>query len=158
MDMKYAAHVLGALCLVFVTTACAGATSTKTRTDPYAAARVQVVAQINAYRAKVKLPPLEHWMDADSCSDLEAKHDSKVNQPHASFGHCGEMAQNECPDWPNKGSIGIGCMQQMWNEGPGKDYARHGHYLNMTNPAYTKVAVGFYTTPQGKVWSVQNFQ
>ena len=156
MDSKFAAHVPRALFLVFVTTACTGATSTKT--DPYAEARVRVVKQINAYRAKVKLPPLQHWVEADLCSDQEAKHDSKVNRPHASFGHCGEMAQNECPDWPNKDSIGIGCMEQMWNEGPGKDYARHGHYLNMTNPQYTKVAVGFYTTHSGKVWSVQNFK
>jgi uncharacterized protein YkwD len=49
-------------------------------------------------------------------------------------------------------------MEQMWNEGPGKDFARHGHYLNMTNPQYTKVAIGFYTTREGKVWSVQNFK
>ena len=158
MDRKHAAHVLGVLLVISAATACAGATPTKTRNDPYAQARVQVVARINAYRAKVKLPPLEHWAEADSCSDVEARHDSKLNRAHASFGHCGEMAQNECPDWPNKDSIGVGCMQQMWNEGPGKDYARHGHYLNMTNPQYTKVAVGFYTTREGKVWSVQNFQ
>ena len=155
MDVKLAAYVLG-FCVLSVTPACGGTQAS--RRDPYAEARVQVVKQINAYRAKVKLPPLKHWAEADSCSDQEAKHDSKVNQPHASFGHCSEMAQNECPDWPNQDSIGIGCMEQMWNEGPGKDYARHGHYLNMTNPQYTKVSVGFYTTHEGKVWSVQNFQ
>ena len=59
---------------------------------------------------------------------------------------------------PDKDAIATGCMEQMWNEGPGKDFARHGHYLNMTNPQYTKVAIGFYTTREGKVWSVQNFK
>jgi hypothetical protein len=27
----------------------------------------------------------------------------------------------------------------------------------MTDPAYTKVACGRYTTPSGEVWAVQNF-
>jgi uncharacterized protein YkwD len=158
MDMKQAAYVLGASFVVFVTPACAGTHSSRSRTDPYADARVQAIAQINAYRAKVKLPPLKHWVEADSCADREAKHDSKENRPHASFGKCEEMAQNECPDWPDKDAIATGCMEQMWNEGPGKNFAKHGHYLNMTNPQYTKVAIGFYTTREGKVWSVQNFK
>ena len=45
----------------------------------------------------------------------------------------------------------------MWNEGPGEDWSQHGHYINMSNPAYTKVSIGFYTTPEGKIWCVQNF-
>lgn len=45
----------------------------------------------------------------------------------------------------------------MWEEGPGTDHREHGHYNNMTNPEYTKVAAGFYTTPSGEVWGVQNF-
>ena len=157
MVMKQAA-VIGILSVVFVTPACAGTTSSKARKDPYAEARAQTVGQINAYRAKVKLPPLAHWSEADSCSDEEARKDSKANQPHKSFGKCEEMAQNECPDWPDPGTIATGCMEQMWNEGPGKDFVRHGHYLNMTNPSYTKVSIGFYTTRDGKVWSVQNFK
>jgi uncharacterized protein YkwD len=158
MDMQRMAYVIGVLFVVFVTPACAGTQSSRSRTDPYADARAQAIAQINAYRAKVKLPPLQHWAEADSCADQEARRDSKKDQPHASFGTCGEMAQNECPDWPDPGAIATGCMEQMWNEGPGKDFSRHGHYMNMTNPQYTKVAIGFYTTRDGKVWSVQNFK
>jgi uncharacterized protein YkwD len=158
LNLRQAGYVLGALCMIFVTPACAGTTSTKTRKDPYAEARAHTVAEINAYRAKVRLSPLVHWAEADSCSDEEARKDSKANESHQSFGACGEMAQNECPDWPDKDSIASGCMEQMWNEGPGKDFARHGHYLNMTNPKYTKVSIGFYTTREGKVWSVQNFK
>jgi hypothetical protein len=46
----------------------------------------------------------------------------------------------------------------MWNEGPGEPYAEHGHYINMINGSYSMVACGFYETPDGSVWSVQNFQ
>jgi uncharacterized protein YkwD len=155
--MKQAAFGLG-LFVVLAAPACGGTQSSAPSKDPYADARSQAIDQINAFRAKVKLPPLEHWMEADACADQEAKRDSRKNQPHASFGTCGEMAQNECPDWPDKNAVATGCMEQMWNEGPGKDYARHGHYLNMTNPEYTKVSIGFYTTGEGKVWSVQNFK
>ena len=158
LSLRQAGCVIGALGMMLLTPACAGAKPTKARIDPYAEARARTISQINAYRAKVKLPSLSHWSEADSCSDEEARKDSKANQPHKSFGTCGEMGQNECPDWPDKDSIGIGCMEQMWNEGPGKNYATHGHYLNMTNPTYTKVSIGFYTTRAGKVWSVQNFQ
>ena len=126
--------------------------------DPYGQARVDAVDAINAYRATVSLPALAHWSDADSCADQEAKHDSEVNQAHASFGSCGEWAQNECPGWPSSDAVVGGCLEMMWNEGPGSDYSQHGHYINMTNPNYTKVSIGFYTTPQGEVWSVQNFK
>jgi hypothetical protein len=41
----------------------------------------------------------------------------------------------------------------MWDEGPGG-----GHYENMKSTDSTRVACGFYITPGGDVWSVQNFQ
>ena len=154
MDRKQPVFLLGALILSFVTPSCSAA---KPRKDPYADARVQAVSQINAYRAKVKLLPLVHWNEADPCSDTEARKDSRANEPHKNFGSCGEMAQNECPDWPKVSAVVSGCLEQMWNEGPGTGPA-HGHYVNMTNPKYTKVSIGFYTTPEGKVWSVQNFK
>ena len=46
----------------------------------------------------------------------------------------------------------------MWDEGPGEPFVEHGHYINMTNPDHSMVACGFYETPSGDVWSVQNFQ
>jgi hypothetical protein len=46
----------------------------------------------------------------------------------------------------------------MWNEGPGEDFSKHGHYINMSSTKYTKVACGFWTTPKGSVWAVQNFR
>ena len=57
------------------------------------------------------------------------------------------------------GARGIvpGCLDLMWAEGPGP-FESHGHYVNMTNPAYGEVACGFYTTPGGDVWAVQDFR
>jgi hypothetical protein len=48
------------------------------------------------------------------------------------------------------------CLKQMWAEGPpaaGKD----NHWLNMSNSAYTKVACGFFQTPDGSWWATQDF-
>lgn len=46
----------------------------------------------------------------------------------------------------------------MWDEGPGKRFAKHGHYINMSNPEHDRVACGFAKSPGGEVWSVQNFR
>ena len=52
----------------------------------------------------------------------------------------------------------------MFDEGPGPAgcaddstcYMEHGHHINMASTRFTRVACGFYTTPDGSVWSVQN--
>ena len=124
--------------------------------DPYAAARMAVVERINSYRVSIGLWPLAHWAQIDACSDAQAQRDAALNRIHASFGDCDESAQNECARFQNIESI-LGCLDYMWNEGPGEDWSQHGHYINMSNPAYTKVSIGFHTTPEGKIWCVQNF-
>jgi len=52
-----------------------------------------------------------------------------------------------------------GCLQVMWDEGPedGDPGTVNGHYLSMSSTSFTQVACGFYTTPGGQVWGVQNF-
>lgn len=108
---------------------------------------------INGYRADVGSPALARWTDAEACSDSEAQSDSETGTPHGAFGQCGESAQNECPDWGGTPTEVItGCLQLMWDEGPGG-----GHYENMKSTGYTRVACGFHTTPDGGIWSVQNF-
>jgi len=126
--------------------------------DTYAQARVDAVDAINAYRATLSLPALSHWFESDACSDQEVRNDAIANQAHKSFGSCDESAQNECLGWPTTDSVVNDCLEYMWNEGPGSDWSQHGHYINMSNPNYTKVSIGFYMTPTGKVWSVQNFK
>jgi hypothetical protein len=56
------------------------------------------------------------------------------------------------------------CLQQMFDEGPpptatcaGTCYEMHGHYINMTNTRYTKIACGIATV-SGKVTAVQDLQ
>jgi hypothetical protein len=120
------------------------------------------VARINQLRWKCQcLPPLGRWKGGEACANKHAKHDSKQGM-HAGFngGICKPkgMAQNECPAWPSKSAVIEGCLQAMWDEGPGKRFSKHGHYLNMSNPRYEHVACGFAKSADGEVWSVQNFR
>jgi hypothetical protein len=125
----------------------------------YPAAAEDCVRIINQYRASIGLPPYQRWTDRESCADNEAKNDAEINKPHGSFGSCGEWAQNACPGWSGTPERMIGsCLQMMWAEGPGSDFSAHGHYLNMSSTNYTKVACGFYVTPQGTVWTLQDFK
>jgi hypothetical protein len=118
------------------------------------------VDRINQLRWKCQcLPPLERWTEGEACANQQAEYDS-VNGSHA--GNRAEicsprLAQNECPNYGSTGRVISGCLQQMWDEGPGDDFSLHGHYINMTNPNHSEVACGFYETDRNKVWSVQNF-
>ncbi len=126
--------------------------------DPYATARQQCVDKINEYRATLSLPPYQRWNAKETCADGEAKSDSETGKAHGAFPSCGEWAQNECPGYPSVSSTVTTCLAQMWAEGPGADFQTHGHYINMSSTKYTKVACGFYQTPGGSVWAVQDFQ
>jgi hypothetical protein len=109
---------------------------------------------INDYRKTNNLAPLERWTDGEACADGQSKSDSETRKAHGAFGQCGERGQNECPGWKGPPETMIpGCLKAMWNEGPGG-----GHHDLMATTKHTKVACGFYTTPQGAVWSVQNFR
>lgn len=125
--------------------------------DPYA----DCVARINQFRAECQcLPPLARWTEGESCADMQAEYDS-TRSPHAGFQDriCdGGFAQNECPGWGSVDAVIGGCLQAMWDEGPGEDFSAHGHYINMSSGRYDRVACGFYTAPDGSVWSVQNFR
>jgi len=102
-----------------------------------------------------------HWGKPNGESEVpeEAQKDSQTMKAHSAFGMCGEWAQNECPGWPGPaGGMIAGCLQMMWNEGPGDFYGGHGHYINMSSTQYTKVSCGFYTLADGSVWATQDFQ
>ena len=126
--------------------------------DPHA----DCVTRINQLRWECQcLPPLQRWTEAESCADRHSEYDSSRTY-HAGFRDdiCSPRgwAQNECPDYPSVERVIDGCLQAMWDEGPGEPYSAHGHYINMTNPSYSMVACGFYETNDGRFWSVQNFQ
>jgi hypothetical protein len=126
--------------------------------DPYA----DCVTRINQLRWECQcLPPLQRWNAAEGCADQHSQYDS-TRSAHAGFSDdiCSPRGwgQNECPGWNSTEHVVNGCLQAMWDEGPGEPFSEHGHYINMTNPDYSMVACGFYETPSGDFWSVQNFQ
>lgn len=115
------------------------------------------VDRINQFRAECQcLPPLARWTDGESCTESQAADDQAQDSAHSHFGACGENAQNTCPNWPSEGDIVSGCLQDMWDEGPGDFNQGHGHYINMSSTKYHKVACGFSSSAKG-VWSNQNF-
>lgn len=127
--------------------------------DPFGVARAKCVDTINGYRATLGLPALTLWAEQGTCADGQAKSDSESGAAHGAFGKCTERAQNECPGWAGPPETLLdGCLKMMWAEGPGTDFNTHGHYINMSSKTYTKVACGFYQTPGGKWWSVQDFR
>jgi len=120
------------------------------------------VTRINQLRWKCQcLPALARWKGGEKCANKQAKYDSRRGN-HAGFNDniCKPKgsAQNECPSWPSTSGVVGQCLQAMWDEGPGKRFSKHGHYINMSNPKYERVACGFAKTPDGSVWSVQNFR
>ena len=125
--------------------------------DPYE----DCVARINQLRWRCQcLPPLRRWNGGEKCANQHAKYDTKRGI-HAGFNRkiCKPhgLAQNECPAWPSTTRVVDGCLQSMWDEGPGKRFSKHGHYINMSNRDYERVACGFAKSPDGEIWSVQNF-
>jgi hypothetical protein len=126
------------------------------------------VNRINQFRAECAcLPPLARWTEGEACADQMAEYDSGEDSAHAGFQDdiCeGGSAQNECPGWRSEDQVVDGCLQAMWDEGPpptetcnGACFQEYGHFINMTDDRYTKVACGFFTTAGGEVWAVQNF-
>lgn len=119
------------------------------------------VRRINQFRWECQcLPPLGRWTAGEACADQQAEYDSMTREPHSGFRAriCdGGFGQNECPGWPSEAATVDGCLQLMWDEGPGEPFSEHGHYINMSSTRFTEVACGFYTTAGGDVWAVQNF-
>ena len=126
--------------------------------DAYASERRACVDRINGFRATLGLAPLAQWTEQEACTDGQAASDSQTGDAHGKFGVCSEGAQNECPGWGSIQETIQGCLQSMWDEGPGEPFSEHGHYINMSNPDYTRVACGFHETASGKVWAIQNFR
>lgn len=126
-------------------------------TDPLDALRDACVARINAFRATEGKAPYARWNEGEACTDQQSQKDS-TDGPHANFGECGEWAQNTCPGWGSTDQVIQGCLQMMWDEGPGEPFSEHGHYINMSSTQYTKVACGFFQMPNGEIWANQNFK
>ncbi len=126
--------------------------------DPYASARQTCVDRVNTLRATKGLGPIPRLPSAEKCADGQGKKDSESGTAHSAFNDCvnqvqgwTSVAQNECPGYGSVASTLSTCIDQMWAEGPGG-----GHYDNMVGGS-AFMACGFYTTPGGKVWMIQDF-
>jgi hypothetical protein len=108
---------------------------------------------VNQLRQSIGLAPYTRWNAIETCTDGEAKSDSETGTAHGAFGSCNEFGQCECPGWGSVNDVVTGCLDAMWAEGPGG-----GHYDIMSSTGYKMVACGFYITPSGKVWGVQNYK
>lgn len=118
------------------------------------------VNRINQLRWECQcLGPLQRWTGGEDCADQMAESDHNSGQAHGATnqGLCEwGFAQNECPGWGDAQQCVEGCLQMMWDEGPGPFWAGHGHYINMTSSDYQHVACGIFVGDNG-AWSVQNF-
>jgi hypothetical protein len=141
--------------------AAAGTTSTggtANGNDPYGDARKRCVDRTNELRATKGKGPIPRLATAEPCADGQAKSDSESGKAHGAFNACANqvkgwsaIAQDECPGYGSVEDALTKCLDMMWAEGPGG-----GHYDNMMSDS-TDTACGFYTTPAGKVWMVQDF-
>lgn len=131
--------------------------------DSWSGLREVCLDFINEKRASENKAALILWLEASDCSQSQAAADYNSNSPHDHFGVCGETAQNTCPGWPagynfesQKYAL-LNCLQDMWDEKFGWWFSEDGHYINMSNPGYTKVTCGFHLE-NGKLWVNQNFR
>lgn len=130
--------------------------------------REDCLAKINEYRATENLKPLAlAAQEKQTCADKQSADDLKSNKAHGHFGDCGEFAQNSGPNFnakwqKNATAVAEYYLKMMWEEekalvtsgerDPNKseDYPYIGHYLNMKNTSYTKVACGITLSEDGK--------
>ena len=127
--------------------------------------REDCLAKINAYRATENLEPLTLAAeDKQTCADKQSADDLKSGKAHGHFGDCGEFAQNSGPNFSgsfqkNATAVSEYYLKMMWEEEKAKaesgvtEYTQIGHYLNMKNTSYTKVACGIALSSDGtKGW------
>lgn len=124
--------------------------------------REDCLAKINEYRATENLKPLTLASEEkQTCADKQSADDLKSNKAHGHFGDCGEFAQNSGPNFngkfqKNATAVAEYYLKMMWEDEKAKaekgetEYAQIGHYLNMKNTSYTKVACGIAISEDGK--------
>jgi hypothetical protein len=127
--------------------------------DTFSEARQQVVHRVNDYRGTLGLKRYIWNRAKDACVDTQAQMDFTSNTAHGAFRHCGEWGQCECPGWGGSTMLAVantivtGCLQSMWDEGPGG-----GHHDIMASTGYSKMACGFYYNASGKtMWATQDY-
>jgi hypothetical protein len=113
------------------------------------------VSETNRYRAMNGKAAIAENSALEAYADAGAKIDYDSSSPHSHFSSTNgggiAFAENECPGhsgWtlPPGGDMNalVGtCIAAFYSEGPGTDYATHGHYINMMG-GYAKLGCGIY--------------
>ena len=127
----------------------------------------ECVERINKLRALEGLGPLQRYKEKECAADADAKTNFQTS-PHQSQNGDG---QNECGTRSSVNAVLNDCIEQQMYYGEKPCYQQYGsncfygtqtpcvcgHYINITDPQYKKVACGLYKTPSGSYHSVQNF-
>lgn len=129
----------------------------------------QLLQVINADRARLHARPLALDKRQSTCSQRHSKHmavmgdishDQFPSDVCVPYTMAAENVGSESGD-PQTAVLDLNT--QMMNEGPcphkncpGDEYATHGHYMNLVNPAYTHVGIGIVVTGT-TVWLTENF-
>jgi hypothetical protein len=124
-----------------------------------ATAKQFCVSETNRYRAMNGKPALTESAPLEAYADTGAMVDFS-SSPHNHFSTTSgggiAFAENECPVQGNwmlpaggdlKATIG-NCVAAFYAEGPGADYATHGHYINMMGN-YASLGCGVYQMGTG---------
>lgn len=124
------------------------------------------VDRVNKLRALENLSPLVREQDGEDSSDKDAYQNYATKTPHSSFS--GD-AQNECGLYSAISLILDDCIEKQMYYAEKSCYVKNssscyadkacqcGHYLNITNKSFTKIACGLYEAPDGKFKAVLNF-
>jgi hypothetical protein len=144
------------LAWLIVLAACGGGADTGVDAAPGGTSAKQFcVSETNRYRAMNGKPAVTESSPLETYADAGAMVDYNANSPHMHFtstnGGGIAFAENECPGhsgWnlPPGGDMNalVGqCILAFYMEGPGTDYATHGHYINMMGP-YAKLGCGIF--------------
>lgn len=135
----------------------------------YRSAAKQLLQVINADRAKLHVRPLTLDTRQSTCSQKHSKHmavlgtishDQFPSDICVSHALAGENVGAEAA--PLLTAV-LDINASMMDEGPcptrscpGTEFADHGHYMNLMNPAYTHIGIGIAVT-NGTVWLTENF-
>lgn len=122
-----------------------------------------LIDKINKYRVSLNLPEVQRWEEGEVCADQSTLNDFNSNIAHEK-GICEESAHIICPMYKTMDLIKSYCIESIETEGPPPSlcteacYRKHERYVILTNPSYTKVAIGIYKMPNGRYMVSMNFK
>ena len=133
-----------------------------------ASAQQFCVSETNRYREMNGKADLTEAANLEAFANTGAMTDYTSMSAHSHFsatqGGGIAFAENECPGFSGwhiapggdmNALVGM-CIAAFYSEGPGTDYATHGHYINMMGN-YATLGCGIFTADNGDVTIVQDY-